>query len=99
MKVFGIGLQRTGTMSLAKALNILQIKTLHWPWQLLHDSDHEVLREFDGFVDFPIPLMYKKLDVKYPSSKFILTVRDKNSWLGSVQWLFTTGRVIDTRRI
>ena len=30
-KVFGLGLSRTGTTSLGRALNILGIKTIHYP--------------------------------------------------------------------
>jgi hypothetical protein len=35
--------------------------------------------------DLPIPLLYRELDKAYPGSKFILTLRDENSWLKSVQ--------------
>ena len=46
MKVFGVGFQRTGTTSLAVALNTLGIKTLQFPKELYHDIDHDVIREF-----------------------------------------------------
>ena len=92
MKVFGVGNHKTGTMSLAEALNTLEVKTLHWPWQLYYDLDHSLLDYYDGFADFPVPLLYKKLDAKYPGSRFILTVRGEDTWLRSVEWHFTEGR-------
>lgn len=91
MKVFGIGLQRTGTTSLAKALNILKIKTQQFPIELYHDIDHSIIQRFEGFTDNPIPLLYKQLDKKYPNSKFIHTVRSEGEWIKSIQWLYTLG--------
>ena len=91
MKVFGIGMQRTGTTSLVQALNVLKIKTRQFPSELFYDIDHAIIREFDGFADNPIPLLYKELDEKHPNSKFIHTTRDEREWLKSVRWLFTNG--------
>ena len=39
MKVFGVGYQRTGTTSLAQALNMLGVKTLQFPKELYYDID------------------------------------------------------------
>src|SRR5215208_2900112 len=91
-KVFGLGLSKTGTTSLAAALNILGIKTIHFP----HDETTyceltsgeyrlSILNEYDGAADTPIAPYYAQLDMVYPDSKFILTVRDKNSWLRSAE--------------
>ena len=93
MKVFGIGLQRTGLTSLTTALNQLGIKTIQCPKELFHDLAHDIIREYDGFTDNPVQLLYKELDKKYPNSKFIFTTRDKESWLKSMHWLFTIGAV------
>ena len=93
MKVFGVGFQRTGTTSLATALNSLGIKTLQFPKELYDDIDHDVIREFDGFTDDPVTLLYKELDKRYPESKFIHTIRDEKTWIKSIRWLLTTGRV------
>ena len=93
MKVFGVGFQRTGTTSLAVALDMLGIKTLQFPKELYYDIDHDVIREYSGFTDDPIPLLYKELDQRHPGSRFIHTVRDETSWLESVEWLLTTGAV------
>ena len=92
-KVFGIGFQRTGTGSLNEALNLLGIKSKHNAQELFGNHDHAVLRRFDGFSDNPIPLIYQHLDRALPGSKFVFTHRDVDSWLGSVEWLFTEGRV------
>jgi hypothetical protein len=91
MKVFGIGMQRTGTSSLVQALNILNIKSRHFPSELFYDLNHPTLNEFDGFADNPIPLLYQELDQRQPMSKFILTIRDEEKWIKSAQWLFSTG--------
>jgi len=93
MKVFGVGFQRTGTSSLAVALNMLGIKTLQFPKELYYDIDHDIIRQYDGFTDDPVTLLYEELDKKHPNSKFIHTIRDEKSWLKSVKWLFTTGKV------
>jgi hypothetical protein len=91
-KVFGLGLSKTGTTSLAAALNILDIKTIHCPRDEKTISELKrgvyklaVLNEYDGAVDIPIAPYYAQLDLAYPSSKFILTVRDKTAWLRSTE--------------
>ena len=103
-KVFGLGLSKTGTTSLAAALNTLGIKTIWYP----HDEKTlaelrsgvyrlSILEEYDGAVDTPIVPYYAQLDNVYPNSKFILTIREKNSWLRSAEnhWKgATTGRNI-----
>ncbi len=91
MKVFGAGLQRTGLSSLTRALTGVGVRTKQFPKELYDDVRHELMQQFDGFTDFPIPLLYQKLDEAYPGSKFIHTVRDEAAWLRSVHWLFTTG--------
>ncbi len=93
MKIFGIGMQRTGTSSLARALNLLEVKTLQFPKELYFDIDDPIIQEYDGFTDNPIPLLYRELDRRHPSSKFIHVVRDEDSWISSVRWLFSTGSV------
>lgn len=92
MKVFGVGFQRTGTTSLAEALRLLGIRTLQFPKQLYYDLDDDVIRQYDGFTDDPITLLYRDLDARHPGSKFIHTVRDETAWLDSMRWLLTTGK-------
>lgn len=95
-RVFGIGLSRTGTVTLAAALNELGVRTLHYP----HDEQTfrelqqgrarlSVLRDYDGLTDIPVIPIYPALARAYPRAKFVLTVREQESWLRSVQrhWL------------
>ncbi len=39
----------------------------------------------DGCTDIPTALRYRELDEKFPNSKFIFTIRDKEKWLESVR--------------
>lgn len=93
MKIFGIGLQRTGTSSLAAALRILGYRTLQTPVNVFDNIRDRCLEENDAFTDNPIPILYKELDQEYPGSKFICTIRNVDKWLVSVKWLFSTGRI------
>lgn len=76
MKIIGVGLSKTGTLSLANALELLGFRCLHnppvWP-----------LETAGGFVDTPAAARYRELDVMYPGSKFILTLREREAWLES----------------
>ncbi|MDZ7755181.1 sulfotransferase family protein [Rhodohalobacter sp.] len=40
---------------------------------------------FDAVQDVPWAALFKELDAAYPGSKFILTVRDEESWLNSAK--------------
>jgi len=93
MKIFATGMQRTGLMSLTAALNRIGVRAYQFPKELYDDVGHELISKFDAFVDFPVPLLYRKLDESYPGSKFIHTIRDETAWLRSVEWLFTTGAI------
>ena len=90
-KVFGIGLSRTGTTSLNEALNILGIKSLHFPSFVGPLSYCGILKinaehfDYDGLTDTPVAYSYKKLDKKFPGSKIIFTERDIDSWLTSCE--------------
>ncbi len=90
-------------MSLSKALTMLGIPTIHNP----HDEVTErelrqgnyrlaVCTRYQGVVDIPVAPYFPQLDTAYPQSKFILTVRDVESWLASVQkhwqWQEQAGR-------
>lgn len=93
-KVFGIGLSRTGTTTLHFLLEQLGFKSLHFVDDLLDVPDWNVLDDYDAFSDSPIPLYYRQCDLLYPKSKFILTTRNKKSWLSSMKWLFTDGKIL-----
>jgi len=86
-RIFGIGLHKTATNSLCKALTVLGLDCIHWrsakkARQIWRNPG--VLDQHYAAVDLPIPLMYKDLDRRYPGSKFILTMREEGKWLESV---------------
>lgn len=76
-KVFGIGLSRTGTKSLSRALSILGYDCIHFPQSIAEIEAH------DAACDTPVALGYRFLDLMYPGSKFILTVRNPSEWIES----------------
>lgn len=94
-KVFGVGLQKTGTMSLRQAFRDLGYKCFlsDGAWFMTELNKHGEIEfnpysdidQHDAYADNPIPLFYKKLDKVCPGSKFILTVRDVKTWLPSVE--------------
>jgi hypothetical protein len=104
-KVFGLGLSRTGTSSLAKALNVLGIRTKHYPaddttFAELRRGQFRlsILERREALVDISVASYYAQFDQLYPGSKFILTVRDVGAWLHSVRNLFEAWRDRDPHR-
>jgi len=85
-KIFGIGLNRTGTTSLSVALNILGINTRHYCSITSKTKSTEIndIYALDGAVDSTFKHTYPLLDKTFPLSKFILTIRDKEQWGVSV---------------
>jgi 3'-phosphoadenosine 5'-phosphosulfate (PAPS) 3'-phosphatase len=95
-KIFCIGLSKTGTTSLAAALERLGYKvrdnigvTRFVPGDLSCIDERE-LAAYDAFTDMPIPSFYRRLDEGYPNSRFILTMRNRAAWLQSCKKQFTT---------
>ena len=94
VKVFGVGLSKTGTTSLARALEILgyRVKDCLGITKYLKGDissiDKTALESYDALTDTPIPNFYQELDKEYPGSKFILTVRDMDGWLKSCKKQF-----------
>ena len=89
-KIFCIGFHKTGTKSLAAALRTLGYRVTGPNG--VRDPDIEknafvmaysLVENYDAFQDNPWPIIYKELDTKYPNSKFILTMRDSESWIRS----------------
>ena len=83
MKVFGIGLNKTGTTSLGSAIEILGFDkhhsynlemTRHWFNKELVPL-FSFIDNYNNLEDWPWPLMYKVLYERYPDAKFILTTR------------------------
>ena len=80
-KIFGIGLPRTGTTSLSKALRALGYEGQNYC--LLHDtrtSDRTTFFE----VDNSFYRNFKDIFHGNKNSKFILTTRDRDSWRKSI---------------
>jgi hypothetical protein len=48
-----------------------------------------ILDRFDAATDTPVCARFEALDAGYPGSKFILTIRDKQSWLDSCRGFWT----------
>jgi len=92
MKVLGIGLPRTATTSLATALNLLGVNTLHSAHyihpDIIYDLNHSIYENYDGLCDTPFFNLYKEYDKKFPKTKFIYTIRPKDKWLISFENLY-----------
>lgn len=92
MKIFGIGLAKTGTTSVSAALNILGIPSLH-DYKFFHQkSAAEIVNslsispfdKYDAFFDWPHPIRtFEKVATAIPDSRFILTTREEEAWLQS----------------
>lgn len=78
-RVFGIGLSRTGTQSLATALQVLGYRVKHWPMHMwdIHASE--------ACTDISVSCRFEFLDSLYPGSRFVYTERDLDSWLLSCE--------------
>jgi len=93
-KVFGIGLSRTGTVSLSAALTRLGYSTKHYPHLL---KIVELSRQYDALTDSPVAPYAEVLDRLYPDAKFILTVRDVADWLESCRRHWARRAIADIR--
>jgi hypothetical protein len=89
-KVFCIGFHKTGTKSLAVALRTLGYRVtgpngVRDPdiGKNVYAMAFDLAEHFDAFQDNPWPIIYKELDEKYPGSKFVLSLRNSDSWIKS----------------
>jgi hypothetical protein len=94
-RIFGIGLNKTGTSSLHEALTILGFRSLHDGGPEVHNAvkcavdDGEPLlsnldQRFDAFSDIGVlSRRFRMLDTQYPGSHFVLTVRPVDVWIDS----------------
>jgi hypothetical protein len=103
-KVFCIGFHKTGTTSLGATLELLGYKNCHGAQILRkqlgdlkmmelifrkeYDPLFEIADQYDSLNDNPWFILYKELDVRFPGSKFILMLRDEDSWLASCKKYF-----------
>jgi len=93
MKVFGIGLNKTGTTSLGKGLEDLGFNNhIGCSWALTqkwHEDDiASIIKEannFNNFQDWPWPLIFKELYHEFDDAKFIMTIRSSpEAWYDSL---------------
>jgi hypothetical protein len=97
LKVFGIGLNKTGTTTLGVCLKELGYNTKGYTRnskkllrQIVLDGNYRNVNptvfQYDAFEDWPWPLIWPYLDKQWPGSKFILTLRKTpEEWLESVK--------------
>jgi hypothetical protein len=96
-KIFCIGFGKTGTTSLGNLLSLFGFRVgnqavaevLSRDWLIHKDADRIIRYCYtaDAFQDAPFgyPELYKELDVAFPGSKFILTVRNSpEEWFESL---------------
>jgi len=79
-KIFVLGLTHTGKNSLDAALSRMKYTYRHYPSP---DKVIELSRKYDVLSDTPVIPYMEKLDAMYPDARFILTVREIESWLAS----------------
>jgi len=100
MKIFGIGFFKTGTTSLAAALETIGYSVVDGESTLRPGYGDEgrtlieyiengnfrfpIIERHDAFTDAPYFFVWRQLDKEFPNSKFVLTVRDDDEWISSV---------------
>jgi len=92
MKVFGIGLNKTGTKTLGACFSMLGYRNATFNMDLLNEYSQgniaaimDYCKGYDSFEDWPWPLLYKQIDKRYPDAKFILTIRSSPEvWYNSL---------------
>lgn len=93
MKIFGIGLNKTGTTTLAACFRELGFRHTSCNLRLMQCVDRGDLApvfdhadRYDSFEDWPWPLLYQELDRRYDDAKFVLTRRSSASvWFNSLK--------------
>ena len=108
-KIFGIGLNKTGTTTLGQCGKILGYNCTGFDRDLLKEvvikknftRIEQTVRKFDLFEDWPWPLIYEELDHLFPGSKFILTTRkNENIWFESLKnYSMTTPPIKHCRKL
>ena len=97
-KIFGVGLSRTGTTTLTQALRLLGYTAFHFPDTRVTQAELTgylsgpdvpfhltVADQYDALLDTPVVAIYRELSKAYPDSLFVLTVRERTSWLASCE--------------
>ena len=97
-KVFGIGMSKTGTTTLAECFQILgltphkgfdpKLKRLYQKGRGLEPMLREA-ENYRTFEDSPWYLAYRDLDQAFPGSLFVLTVRENSLTHAKSAWAHT----------
>lgn len=92
ISVFGIGLSRTGTTSLTRALQVLGYNAKHFPHVepdiLGGDYSLPSAAPYDALTDLPVVPIFAQLAEAHPTSQFILTIRNVDNWLDACERYF-----------
>ena len=97
MKIICVGIGKTGTTSISKALRHLGYAVFDWEEQVFDFQDHwvdvfqngaqldvkRVYQHADAVVDAPGNFFWEEILEAYPDSKVILSEREEDSWLKS----------------
>ena len=85
--VICVGFHKTGTSSLGAALTILNYRVKGITYRPLvpilsrnYNKVLKIIKNYDAVQDAPWFKIYKELDELIPNTKFILTIRDEESW-------------------
>ena len=98
MKVICVGMNKTGTKSITKALRHLGFTVFDWEEQTFEFLDHwfdvlqngakpdvkRVYQNADAVVDLPGNFFYEEILASFPDCKVILSEREEDSWVKSV---------------
>jgi hypothetical protein len=93
MKILGVGLSKTGTTSLHRALGMLGYHSLHYDQHRLNDiidgtnrfPDFRRYDDVDAVLDIPTACFFEELTQAYPDCKCILTLREEDQWWRSIE--------------
>ena len=79
MKIFGIGLSRTGSLSLQHYMKESGYNSVHYFAKEALQEIIEFCRPYDFINDAPVSIYFEELSQAFPGSKFINTARNLNS--------------------
>ena len=92
LKIFGVGLSRTGTSSLASFFTTMGLKVIHFDMDLTAhlprsaNTSFEWRGVYDGFdavFDLPTAFYYRELLSVYPQALFVSSYRTPDNWYAS----------------
>ncbi len=101
LRIIGVGWGRTGTLSLKTALEILRFGPCYHMTELLKNPEHvsqwqralngdsvdwdSIFKGYESAVDYPTCQYWDLLGRHFKDAKYILTIRDADTWYESVK--------------